>query len=304
MPGISRRPIIGKLLQVFAAGLLCIPSLAQTSPPAVDPLSTEPQPGGAIRAGVIPANAGTTSFLTLNPGGGPSMQQITGQPYSLELESTQSQTLADGTHISRKGRVEREYRVSQGRTRNEHEMAMPGLSQTPNTLLFIRIEDPVAHVRYMLDTRSHIARSYAMKVLPNHPEGDQPWGMIRPRPAATPPPNPSDKPRPVVKEEPLGTQTFEGVLAEGIRITTTIPVDWEGNDRPIETVCERWFSTDLKLIVMFKCSDPRRGDNMTRLTHAELSDPDPSLFRVPPGYKIIKDKNHYASPLIQPVSAP
>src|SRR5262249_80797 len=88
------------------------------------------------------------------------------------------------------------------------------------------------------------------------------------------------------RTEQLGTQNFEGVEAEGTRTITTIPADAIGNERPIEIVYERWYSKELQMIVYSKHSDPRYGEQTYRLTNINRSEPDPSLFEVPAGYKI------------------
>jgi hypothetical protein len=89
-----------------------------------------------------------------------------------------------------------------------------------------------------------------------------------------------------VNQEQLGTQTIEGVAAEGTRVTFTIPAGKIGNDRPIVTVNERWYSQELQTVVMSKNSDPRMGETTYRLTNIDRSEPDPSLFQVPPDYTI------------------
>jgi hypothetical protein len=93
----------------------------------------------------------------------PSIRQITGKPYSLVLESEQKQTLADGTNISRKTMVRREYRDSMGRTRTEHE-GVPFPGQPMNSFPMIRLADPVARYQYTLDTRAKTAKRMVAKV--------------------------------------------------------------------------------------------------------------------------------------------
>jgi hypothetical protein len=88
------------------------------------------------------------------------------------------------------------------------------------------------------------------------------------------------------RTEELGTQNIEGVEAEGKRTITTIPAGAIGNDRPIEIVYERWYSPELKMIVMSKRSDPRMGEQTYRLTNINRSEPDPSLFSVN-GYRLV-----------------
>lgn len=89
------------------------------------------------------------------------------------------------------------------------------------------------------------------------------------------------------KTEQLGTQNIEGVDCEGTRTTTTIPAGAVGNDRPIETVYEKWYSKELQLVVMSKHTDPRIGEQTYRLTNIVRSEPDPSLFSLPTGYRVI-----------------
>jgi hypothetical protein len=89
-----------------------------------------------------------------------------------------------------------------------------------------------------------------------------------------------------VNKESLGTQTIEGVVAEGTRVTFTIAAGKIGNERPIVTVNERWYSPELQTIVMSKNIDPRMGDTTYRLTNIVRSEPDPSLFQVPADYTV------------------
>ena len=61
----------------------------------------------------------------------------------------------------------------------------------------------------------------------------------------------------------------------------TIPAGYIGNDRAIQSMCERWTSAELEMIVMSKCSNPRTGESTMRLSRVEFFEPDPSLFQVP-----------------------
>src|SRR6266403_3911248 len=88
--------------------------------------------------------------------------------------------------------------------------------------------------------------------------------------------------------EDLGSQTMEGVLVNGVRTTHTIPAGQIGNERPISIVSEIWTSPDLKTVVFSKRSDPRMGEQTFRLTNIVRAEPDPSLFTVPPDFKIVE----------------
>ena len=88
------------------------------------------------------------------------------------------------------------------------------------------------------------------------------------------------------KVEHLGTQTIEGVSAEGTRITVTIPAGQIGNELPIVTVSERWYSPELQVTVMSTRSDPRTGTTTYKLTNINRAEPSPTLFQVPADYTV------------------
>ncbi|HMQ04736.1 MAG TPA: hypothetical protein PKD26_12530 [Pyrinomonadaceae bacterium] len=95
------------------------------------------------------------------------------------------------------------------------------------------------------------------------------------------------KPKYETRTERLGVQVVEGIEAEGTRTVTTIPAGEIGNERPIEIVYEMWYSNELQLVVMSRHSDPRFGEQTYRLTNIIRSEPDPSLFELPNGFKVV-----------------
>jgi hypothetical protein len=96
------------------------------------------------------------------------------------------------------------------------------------------------------------------------------------------------------RTEELGNQNIEGVDADGTRTITTIPAGAIGNERAIEIVYEKWFSRELQLVVMSKHSDPRFGEQTYRLTNINRSEPDPSLFTPPNGYRMVTEGSRYS----------
>jgi hypothetical protein len=163
----------------------------------------------------------------------------------------------------------------------------------------IEIYDPVAGKHYSLDPRNHIARQ--MPTLP--PPGPALTApMIRAgvpavfmqdsatfSTAAAPVHDPAaaQTQRPQFSHESLGTQTIEGVMAQGERSTVIYPVGFFGNDRPVTTMSESWTSPELKITILSKNSDPRNGDSTTRLTNISRAEPDASLFQIPSDYQIV-----------------
>lgn len=91
------------------------------------------------------------------------------------------------------------------------------------------------------------------------------------------------------KNEPLGKRIIEGVEAEGTRTTVTIPAGQIGNERALDTVSERWYSNELKTVVMTTRRDPRTGENTYKLTNLRRGEPARQMFEVPADYKIIDE---------------
>jgi hypothetical protein len=96
----------------------------------------------------------------------------------------------------------------------------------------------------------------------------------------------SDVPDAQVSKTDLGTQTIEGVPAQGTRTTRTIPAGKIGNTMPIVITTETWYSPDLKVLVMSKVNDPRMGETTYKLTGLQRADPPASTFEIPPDYTV------------------
>jgi hypothetical protein len=195
---------------------------------------------------------------------------VTGLPYSAMQETEETQTLPDGTHVVQKHQT-RLYRDSSGRTRVEVFVPIDwnAVQKTPEMVM---IMDPIAKVMYSLRPSTRSAYSNSLRETPPLPNPqDSPPLLPRPKKMAS---------------EDLGTQMMEGVLVKGVRTTWTLPTDSVGNDRPIIEVDEVWTSTDLGLAILSKHSDPRTGETVTRVTSLDRSEPDPTLFQVPPDYTL------------------
>ena len=76
------------------------------------------------------------------------------------------------------------------------------------------------------------------------------------------------------------------MAATGTQITETIPAGAIGNAQAIQIVRILWISTDLKIPVEIKTSDPRFGTSDLEVTNIVQAEPSASLFVVPGGYTI------------------
>jgi hypothetical protein len=113
---------------------------------------------------------------------------------------------------------------------------------------------------------------------PSGIQANRPAGVLRPN--ITPP---------QTSTESLGTQTIDGVLTQGTRITRVIPTGTVGNDGPITMTTDTWYSPDLHLTLLTVTTDPRSGVQTTKYSNFSHGEPDPSLFVVPSGYSIVDE---------------
>jgi len=216
---------------------------------------------------------------------------VTGAPYTGTEVSSHSQTLSNGNVISRQEQTNFS-RDGQGRVRMETTMKHPdGTTSTRVT-----IHDPVAGVVHNIDAQRKTSNDMTLHGPPNGPGRGRGQGQPGVRPNGASPDVAGANGRgqrrtdPNVVTENLGVQTLNGVQATGTRFTRTIPAGAEGNSQPIVIVHETWTSDDLKVPVMVKTSDPRFGTSQTQLTNIVRAEPDPSLFQVPAGYTVTKDR--------------
>jgi hypothetical protein len=252
-------------------------------------------------------------------GGTLSVAPIQGAPYSATLTNESIQTLADGNRIvqTSSGATARD---AQGRTRQDTVLPAIGNLSAANAPHFIFIQDPVAQISYTLNLTDKTAQK--MPMLPPLPGGfggsagpgvtgpsvtimrmgtgsTASMSATGPGPLSAaagslPPPGlglqkvlSADFDLPATTED-LGPQTMEGIIANGVRTTRTIPAGQMGNDKPISIVTEVLTSPDLKTIVYSKRTDPRMGEQTFQLTNIVRAEPDPSLFTIPADFKIVE----------------
>jgi hypothetical protein len=217
---------------------------------------------------------------------------VTGAPYSAVEVMESAQTLPNGNVITRKSESN-VYRDGMGRVRTETTLPQRGLAagqtagQTPRTV--IHIQDPVAGVSRVLDTRAKVSRETPLPGFRGRGGTNAAPGGRGGRANAPARSNAGGaRTGPNVVSESLPMQTINGVLATGTRVTRTIPAGQIGNAQPIQIVRETWVSADLKVAVMVRNSDPRSRTTTTQLTNIIQSEPDPALFQAPADYKVTR----------------
>ncbi len=217
---------------------------------------------------------------------------VTGAPYSAEQVRTRTQTLSDGSHIREALPSRLMFRDSQGRRRMES-WIMAGPDGEPG-IHVIEIRDFVTGYEYTLDTEKQVAHRVRIPVDSRAPNTlvvsmDTPLptlGILRIRPQSI--------------TQSLGTQTIEGSLADGTKVTTTIPIGFRGNNRALVSTKETWVAQDLKMVVLSKQNDPKDGETVTRLINIRREEPDPGLFQVPPTYRIVDEESRFTIETTRP----
>jgi hypothetical protein len=264
--------------------------------------------------------AGPVAVRAFGKAFGPPIQ---GAPYSATMTNEFVQTLADGNRINQSttGVTARD---SQGRTRQDMNLPPIGGLSARNAHHLVFIQDPVAQISYTLNLTDKTAEKmtvpghasdaqasgqsadifFAQKgdvvagplppPLPEIPAQVVTPGTVRQYPDGGPVITAGPNVDAIMMKagqgksstEDLGSQNMEGVFVTGVRTTLTIPAGQIGNEQPISVVTEVWTSPELKTVVYSKRTDPRMGEQIFKLTNISRSEPDASLFIVPPDFKV------------------
>lgn len=186
---------------------------------------------------------------------------VRGKPFSATEERRSLQILQNGTRIEN-NQTNRLFRDSEGRTRVEE---MNGTATIFDPATNRRVElNPTARTARSVNNYQLAVRGLGGLTVLNTPATAQ---------GAT-----------TETIENLSAQMINGVPAQGVRTTMTIPRGQIGNDREIRVVTERWVSNDLQMLIKSSNSDPRFGDTSYQLTGIVEREPDASLFQIPAGY--------------------
>jgi hypothetical protein len=266
-----------RLIQIALVGALLVGacSLGAQEPPPGPP----PETGGPGPQGPMGPRMELLGFAEMHPG-----KVVTGAPYTATAVTETKQTLADGNIIDRQVQSTI-YRDSQGRTRRETTFTGAGPLQASGQLRsVVMIHDPVAATAYVLHPDKKSAEQ-----LPAAPNGRKKTGNMQSRFEAR---IQEEIASGSLQKEDLGTQTINGIPAQGTRYKRTIPAGQLGNSNPILIVTEQWYSPDLQVMVKSTRSDPRFGQTTYTLTNVQRTEPAGSLFAVPSDYNVTQSKMH------------
>jgi hypothetical protein len=266
------------LFVCFVTGLACV---------AQNPSETQTRMM-VMKSGAEAAAAGRAAPVSyfdfeMSENGAP----VKNAPFSADVTNEHVQTLPDGNHI-RSTNTGKIYRDAAGRTRRETTLNLVGPWSTQGEKqTHALINDPVGGVAFDLDLEQKTARKLPrpnMKITTDGgiglSMGPQDLARLKQKLAA-------ERNSGNARTEDLGVQMVEGVPAHGTRTTLTIPVGAMGNEAPIQTVSERWYSSELETVVLSTVKDPRMGDSTYQLTNLVRGDQPQSLFEPPADYRTL-----------------
>ena len=213
---------------------------------------------------VIPGAAAQAPDIFVTP--------IPNNPFTGKVNVARSSVQKDGTIV--KSATAREIgRDSRGRIFNEMRTLVPiGSNETPQ-VVGVHIYDPQTRVSTMVYDGPRI---YRQNTVNRPPEMVPPSFLSASSGLNTLPQNQ------FTKEEDLGNKLMDGLPVHGVRQSQTIPSANGGKDVVITD--EYWYSEDLRINLMIKHNDPRKGGVTMRVTQVNRAEPDPARFEIPEGY--------------------
>lgn len=198
-------------------------------------------------------------------------------PFTLTLETEWAKTLNDGGTVTyvNKRRIARD---ASGRIYQERWALVPKNDPRVKSMMtVIQIADPDAGTLYncflVVKTNTCELLKYTGSISK----------IYKP---ASPPSGPLANNQGTVVHQDLGTQILAGVSADGVRDITTYNPGVFGNDRKVTIEREFWYSEHLGLNLLSIREDPRIGKQIFTVTSVDQTDPDPSLFELPAGFKV------------------
>lgn len=195
---------------------------------------------------------------------------IPGKPFSAKSSTQWIRTLEDGSTV----RLRLEARIardSQGRVYRERHHFVPENSSGPSPLHEIHIYDPVDRTQMLCNGRTYrcILSEYRPRTFfETAPEGESNGGARN------------------LTRERLGTDTIDGIFVTGTRETVTVSPGAAGNERPLVSTREFWYSDELQTNLAVTRVDPETGTQIIRLSDVSRTEPDTHLWEVPIGFTV------------------
>jgi hypothetical protein len=210
-------------------------------------------------------DGGTTTHV-----GGVELLAVPDKPFSGKSNIEWTRTLEDGSIITTHLQANLA-RDAQGRMYRERHSFVPLTADPATPFNEIHLYDPVTRSQTLCNvhTKACVITNYfpetSFEARPEGPFANNTRFLAR---------------------ETLGSDTLEGQTVVGTRETVTINQGVVGNNRPLVSTREFWYSAQLQTNVMVTRQAPTTGKQVVWLSDVSLSEPNPELFKVPAGYTV------------------
>lgn len=208
---------------------------------------------------------------------------IVGAPFSLTLTTEWSRSLAGSGTITLTNQRPI-MRDGKGRIYQERWFLVPKGGSMKSELEIIQIMDPIQHTWYNCAVRSKICELLNFRMRSDI--------VYQPSIGAS---GPLPDGKGYRQHEELGTSNIGGEDVVGYRDTLTLNPGVMGNDQPLISRREFWFSSHLGINLISKVDSPTSGKQVFTATTLTTSEPDPKFFEIPEGYKIIDHRKPESS---------
>jgi hypothetical protein len=214
-------------------------------------------------------DGGTSTYVS-----GVQLLSIPGKPFSAKTSTEWAQPVADGSTIA-KHLEAKLARDSHGRIYRENHTFVPANSNLKSPLYQVHIYDPVTRTQTLCSVRMRVCvltDYYPMTFFETAATGLNPTGTRS------------------LSRENLGSDVIEGMYVTGTRETTTINPGAVGNQQPLVSIRDFWYSSELQTNLAVTRNDPVEGMQVIRLSEISQTEPDPHLFDIPIGYTVRDDR--------------
>jgi hypothetical protein len=241
-------------------------TLAQSQAPVQRPAVRIADGGfnGPLQSIFIPPKAGAAFSLTLDT------------EWTRPMDNGGTFTLVNERHIKRD---------SKGRIYQERWILVPKGGKIKSEMNVFQITDPELHTWFNCEVRTKVC-----ELLQYHLTAEQTYFPPTSTSGSLPDGSGSRL------HEDLGPSTSDGVDTHGFRETLTINEGVMGNDRPMVTVREFWYSPHLGVNLQSTLDSPQTGKQVFTAKDVSMTEPEPTWFEIPAGYKVVDHRTENSTP--------
>lgn len=206
-----------------------------------------------------------------------------GAPFSMTLMTEWSRPFGNGGTVTLTNQ-RRIMRDSRGRIYQERWLLVPKGGDIKSRMDVFQITDPDQHTWYNCEPIRKICEllPYRTRSQPNFEPAIGTSGSL---------PNG----RGFHTHEDLGLSSTEGQETHGYRETTTINTGVMGNDKPMVSIREFWYSPQLAVNLISVVNEPQSGTQVFTVKDLTTSEPEPAFFEPPTDYQIVNHMSERVS---------